>query len=604
MNNSIFKKNKTSNEGSYSKNGINLNDLSATSSNFMSMINPNMRGGGAFMDDINRVNRNSCVCEDVFGDFNSKHIKNALDLINTSNVCLRCKDKEGNTILHYIVHCSKSNNDCKNTLFKLIDNNKVNKSNINIQNNRGETPILIAAFDKNDEAVDKLYNAGADLSIRDNEGNNIGVDDNKSSQSSDIVSSLDLGTETIGRPTGKKISSNQDFDISSYIPGFILEMVNSTGNTFTPDKTPAQTIWLKPRGTFHRDGSEIEEVSTPEQVKTNNGTRSKQGISDTDFKFESDSIQPTKNSKGNEDLSISVDVGETSTEDAFQGILDKYAGKEQGKKQDNTVVKEIFLEKEVPQQEKVETISDQNTDNLLEAINAINTMGDKQTMEPKQRGGKNKISGYRNMNMSDSSAISESFNINTSSNESGFSDGISDNGYAAFYNEEEFGAVKNELSRMMQRQRDNLHQQVLDMIMGMLNKGELTHDSVVIKASEKNAKLIKAYIYRKVSEKNPQMGGLDKILSISKMSEQQISDKIKDMPDLDEIEKNIQKHIEQRKSERDSEPKKSKKSKNTETSDSIDIDIDLSETVESEKPKKKSSSKSKSAKKPSKKSKK
>jgi len=260
--------------------------------------------------------------------------------------------------------------------------------------------------------------------------------------------------------------------------------------------------------------------------------------------------------------------------------------------------------------------SDQNTDNLLKAIQAISAMGvnqpeSKQTIEAKQMGGKNKIHGFRNMNMSDSSAVSavsESYNINTSSNESGFSDGISDAGYAAFYNEDddESGRVKNELSRMMQRQRDNLHQQVLDMIMGMLNEGSLTHDSVVIKATERNAKLIKAYIYRKVSEKNPQMGGLDKILSISKMSEQQIADQIKDMPDLDEIEKNIQKHIEQRKSERESAPKKSKKSKKTETSDSVDIDIDLSETVESEKPKKKSASKTtkKTSKKTSKKSKK
>ena len=60
MNNSIFKKNKTSNEGSYLKNGINLNDLSATSSNFMSMINPNMRGGGAFM---NNIQNNYCSCK-------------------------------------------------------------------------------------------------------------------------------------------------------------------------------------------------------------------------------------------------------------------------------------------------------------------------------------------------------------------------------------------------------------------------------------------------------------------------------------------------------------------------------------------------------------
>ncbi len=593
MNNSIFKKNKTSNDGSYLKNGINLNDLSATSSNFMSMINPSMRGGGAFMEDIKKTNKNSCVCKVIFSDFNTKHIKDALDLINTRNVCFRCKDNEGNTVLHYLVHCSKSNQDCKNTLFKLVDNKKVTNSNIiNAQNNKGETPILIAAFDENDGVVDKLYRAGADPSIMDDAGNNLGIKD-------------DIETESNSTDSIKKNNKNDSGSGLIYdgIPAYIMELANLSGDSKVPDKTSGQTIWAKLRGSMPRYDSEIEQVSKPKELESDMGKdsigvfmeeKSKPGISETDFKFSSDTLQMPKSSNEGINVSVSENSTEKSTENALEDIIRKYKS-DNSKPIENTQtnkkqkVSEILLEKQN------EDISEQNTEKLMEAIDAINKMGtnmNSETVESKQVGGKNKISGFRNMNMTDSSVVSESYNINTSTDESGFGDGISDAGYAAFYNEEEFGRATNELSRMMQRQRDNLHQQVLDMIMSMLNKGELEQDSVVIKASERNAKLIKAYIYRKISEKNPQMGGLDKILSISKMSEKQISDQIKDMPDLDELEKNIQKRIEERKSERDSNPKeskKSKKSKNTETSDTLDID--LSETIESEKPKKKSSSK-------------
>ena len=155
---------------------------------------------------------------------------------------------------------------------------------------------------------------------------------------------------------------------------------------------------------------------------------------------------------------------------------------------------------------------------------------------------------------------------------------------------------------MMQNQRDNLHQQVLNTITGLLEKGEFKKDGEKIKYSENNAKLIKAYIYRKISEKNPQMGGLDKILSISKMSDQQLIDMVEKMPDLEDLEKSIKKHIEEKKKEKPKDSNKSKyKSDMSET-----IDFDISETDESENPKKKSKdskdSKTKKSKKSSKKS--
>jgi len=120
----------------------------------------------------------------------------------------------------------------------------------------------------------------------------------------------------------------------------------------------------------------------------------------------------------------------------------------------------------------------------------------------------------------------------------------------------------NKLSRLIQNRKNEIHNEVLNSILELLNKGVLIKKSKPIEANEANAKLIKAYIYRQVSEKHPQLNGMDKILMIQKMSEKEIITMVKDMPNLEEIEKTIQKHLEEKLSQKSS---KSTDSDNTET---------------------------------------
>ncbi len=241
------------------------------------------------------------------------------------------------------------------------------------------------------------------------------------------------------------------------------------------------------------------------------------------------------------------------------------------------------------QADKIDT--DVDTEALMEAISKISSK-----KEDTQKGGnKEKRSGYRKLieTSDEEISVSETSNSEYSLNTD----------YEALYYDEKEGGASNELSRMMQSQKDKIHEQVIDMIMSMLNKGELVKDSEPIKANEKNAKLIKAYIYRQVSEKNPQLGGLDKILMISKMSDSQIIDIVQEMPSLEDLEKTIQKHLEEKqanrpaKSEKKTEKKSEKKGKKekvtTDESDTL-ANLTISETVEStdsETPKKKKTTK-------------
>ena len=199
---------------------------------------------------------------------------------------------------------------------------------------------------------------------------------------------------------------------------------------------------------------------------------------------------------------------------------------------------------------------------------------------------KQQIMGYRNLN-SDSDI---SF-VNSKKNKTSNTD------YNKLYNSDsEYGTVsnKNELKRMISRQKESLHHEVLEMIMGMLNKGLLLQSNKPIEASEKNAKLVKAYIYRQISEKNPEMGGMDKILSIKTMNENEIINIVKKIPSLDELEENIKKHLEE----------KNKNIKNIDTSEALDISESEKETKTTKKGSKKSEKeiKTKTTKKDSKKS--
>jgi hypothetical protein len=539
MNKSIFSKNNSKFSA-----GINVNDLSATSSVFMSNIKQNLKGGFLFQ------NKKSCPCNLIIESLDKNDGLNlALYLIKNDKCCFKCKnDEDGNTILHKLVLCAKTNDECKKTINELIKSKRISNS-VDIQNKKGQTPLMTAAKDDNEEMVEILFNAGANTNIPDNDGNIVVISDNESENN--INKDFFTDDDTLLKQLENLLKKNKFTD-------------NIIGNY----------CMAKFRDRMPTMDSEISIIQEPEQ----------------EFIVNMNDIE--KDNKGKED----EEGGEDNEDDQTDRFIDK--------------LRESYLEKT----NKSDSI---DTDIIMEAIKNIDLI-DKKNLKVQGGGAKNKSMGYRNMNLTDSDSM---FNINTS--ESYSDNGISDNGYELFYDNLEYGRKKknkptNQLERMMSRQRDNLHQQVLDRIMSMLNKGELSIDGVVIKANERNSKLIKAYIYRKVSEKNPQTNGLDKILSITKMSEQQISDMIEDMPNLDDLEKNIQDHIKQK------EKTKSKKSSDSDSSKTMDsddesetpkkksskknmsdtLDFDITETTESEAPKKKSSKKSSKDKKSKKNSKK
>lgn len=236
----------------------------------------------------------------------------------------------------------------------------------------------------------------------------------------------------------------------------------------------------------------------------------------------------------------------------------------------------VFLKKENPLSKKNLDSSEIDTNTLLGVIKKIqeNNITESENLIDMVGGGsktnKQHIIGHRKLILNNFKTTQGSKLLNSDD-------------YNELYNSDsEFGTkskksknLNNELSRMMISQKEKIHKEVLEMIMGMLNNGLITQSNKPLEATERNAKLIKAYIYRQISEKNPQMGGMDKIMMFKAMNENDIINTVKKMPDLDELEKTIQKHLEDKKTNKKS----------------IDVSETSEASEESEKPKKKSSKK-------------
>ncbi len=619
MNKSIFSKNQntTNLKGNYS-NRILFSDLSATSTDFMSQIMPKMRGGS------------SCPCTKCLEAFNEGNVELALYILNEGNCCCKCKDNNGNTILHNLIICANSSDvdrkyrdQCKKAIDKLINSSTIGDC-INIQNNDGVTPILLAVMNGDESTAEKLDNRGADKSIKDKNGNYI-REENDSSVNSETINSdirniarqvsmgmsdrndgtsLDLGSlrrdtsDSVPvyreNPMKKMESALDEYGRMLIEKSKVMGVHDRTLGDNTDDMLFAEVVSAQPAANDEikflnpESANKVIKLMKELDADMNSGNTTnaaKPAVKPTEPAFSETSEIPVSKQSG---------VMESDTDKFLSGLKQSY--------EDKANAESSQFIKPTPTASKVSTgaptgapsdapiDTEVDTDALMQAISRISAK--KSEPEPeKQTGGKSleKIMGYRNVieNSDDMSSIA-SYTSNDDKEYSLNSD------YADLYYDEKEGGATNELSRMMQSQKDKIHEQVLDMIMSMLNKGELVKDSEPIKADERNAKLIKAYIYRQVSEKNPQLGGLDKILMISKMSDSQIIDMVNEMPSLDEIERNIQKHLEEKRANKPEKKEKKEKKPKTEESDTLaDLTIsETTETTESETPKKKKATKS------------
>lgn len=156
----------------------NINNLSIGTETVSSSINMH---GGSFWDFFSLNNdkyKDSILALEEASERNYAAVKDMIlkDMIDPTVV-----DKNKNTILHYIARDYTANNIDEEIVKKLLSRND-RKSFINLQNIDGDTPAIVALKNGNQELVNMLEKAGADLKIKNNEDYYIGTETQNDNQ--------------------------------------------------------------------------------------------------------------------------------------------------------------------------------------------------------------------------------------------------------------------------------------------------------------------------------------------------------------------------------------------------------------------------------------
>ena len=534
MNNLFNEENSFLEKNNYSSNS----NSSITSSNFLSEVNYNLTGG-------------SQVSSAILDAFNQGKLDIALYLVDKICDNLNCAhpDYNGNTILHHLAnYCSDER--CVEVLKKIL--RKVDLPNfINMQNNKGETAILIATKKGNNIVADLLSKNGANGKIEDLAGNFVYTEDRGQGDTEFGFDSLNTDNKKISVITLFKDSPK--FDLSSLnlnTPKSVNNSINPvSSNLLSSNDSFLTSINNKLKNRNFGDDS-LDSSNFLASLKKNifNKIPSKlqNVIGDTENEIEKLAIKynDKKNSKEN-----SID------DNYLENIIDQLRGNNVSKnlspssqKSMNSTTSPVntFQRDNIG---NFSSTSDYNkNNNLLLNFNNTDNTDKYNTIDSfdsdllssifrKHGGGKKKseykISGNRKLN-------NKKFNYSNNSEE-----------YATHNSDKSYKSPQNELSRLINSRKDELHKEVYNMILELLNRGELLQNNKPIDATERNARLIKTYLYRRVSEENPQYNGMDKILAIKKMSDTDIVNAIENLPDLDKYEKEIKESIDVKRKQRE-----------------------------------------------------
>ena len=211
-------------------------------------------------------------------------------------------------------------------------------------------------------------------------------------------------------------------------------------------------------------------------------------------------MQPSSNEKFDMSSVMNNTTQTDNTENFIAELRDRYSNPTEKVRLDTIQSDDKF---DNDTSDNKQTDEEMDTDELIQVVNKTGP----QTGGKKHR---SKISGYRNMTFDSDYSMQNEY-------------------------------PNNELSRLVESKNDEIVKQIIDRIKDMLEKGLLFRESEKIAATDKNASLIKTYLFGYVKNKNPQLNSMAKHLQIKKMTDDEIVELVENMPDLDKLHEDITK---------------------------------------------------------------
>jgi hypothetical protein len=124
-----------------------------------------------------------------------------------------------------------------------------------------------------------------------------------------------------------------------------------------------------------------------------------------------------------------------------------------------------------------------------------------------------------------------------------------------------------------------LHDEVQSRICKMLIDKNILYKNNPVDNTETNARLIKSFLYRKISSKYPKYNSFSKISTINNLDDNELSNLLLDLPNLDEWYASIQQSVEKKKLEKKNQPHVSDEEEVVEVVDEISATVETVKTI-------------------------
>lgn len=369
------------------------------------------------------------------------------------------QDDLGNTILHYIAYYfDKVSIDTLNTIL----NNGNIKSAINIQNNnKGDTPAMVALKQGHDKFVDIMYNLDANFAIKNNDGLNIEtetVDVSNETSFNNPISNINKILNTI---VGKSLKSDTIDAQTLSTPKKSVNLVALNIDTVKPMDTEGIMEEFMDTATNNNENNNNEN-NTDEFLDNLIKNENNQSSVNTDSFLEQLEKNITNNQSGG---SINNNIG---TEAYLNNLLSKY---------------------------DIESIGNNGNN----GNNDINTEDYVQ----------NVIDRYENSMTGGGSCGSDDLTGGSCSCENnlygGGSCGSDDYLYLSSDYSEMYGGRETKLGEMIKRQNRNVHKEVVEKIQKILD------------ISEDAAKIYKTLLWDHIKKEFPKLSNMDQTIEMDKL---------------------------------------------------------------------------------------
>lgn len=184
--------------------------------------------------------------QEAFDSLKNRNLKNLLFIIKENQVDFTKQDENKNTILHLLIDLYSESNEVNLLIKHILEKDNVNNF-INMQNDKGDTPLHIAVKKKNHELAGLLIEHGANVDIENNDGFKIESENDESYTQTDVsdIQSILMQTNSPDDVTEMETSPITDSDKKLYDTVAFINSIRDSTDAFLKSLKQPSDVMIK-----------------------------------------------------------------------------------------------------------------------------------------------------------------------------------------------------------------------------------------------------------------------------------------------------------------------------------------------------------------------